>query len=248
MPPPIGRGQRALDPDQVLPEGRRRSRRAASCPSRRRPSAPASTSFQAIGVAVLGGGRIEDQLGGGPDVDPGAVALDEGDDGLVGDDQGAVVAHADEICHGRDATGPPPTASQFDLAPLARSMAPAAERPVTASAAQQLGEAGVLLGVRAEDLAHPVERPGRVDLGAPAEHLLDVEPVLGPVEDRPCRRSGARGRGSGCRPGRSGPGGRARPFRGAGPWWRRTRRGRSRPSRAAPGRRGRWRPDPRGSP
>ena len=66
---------------------------------------PARTSFQAIGAAVLGGRRIEDQLGGGPDVHAGAVALDERDDGLVGDDQEPVVAHADEICHPRDATG-----------------------------------------------------------------------------------------------------------------------------------------------
>ena len=30
---------------------------------------------------------------------------------------------------------------------------------------------------------HPAERPGGVDLGTPAQHLLYVEPVLGAVED-----------------------------------------------------------------
>jgi hypothetical protein len=55
--------------------------------------------------AVLGGGGVEDELGGGPDVDAGAVALDEGDDRFVGDDEDAVVAHGDEICHSRPSTG-----------------------------------------------------------------------------------------------------------------------------------------------
>ena len=49
---------------------------------------PASTSFQAIVRAVLGGGGVEDEARCRPDVDAGAVALDEGDDGLVGDLQG----------------------------------------------------------------------------------------------------------------------------------------------------------------
>ena len=58
-----------------------------------------------------------------------------------------------------------------------------ADRVAGRPGGQQLGEAGVLLRLRTEDLAHPAERHGRVDLGAPAEHLLDVEPVLRAVED-----------------------------------------------------------------
>ena len=41
--------------------------------------------------AVLGGGGVEDVLGRGPDVDAGAVALDEGDDRVVGDVERAVL-------------------------------------------------------------------------------------------------------------------------------------------------------------
>ena len=79
------RGQRALDPDQVLPEGLDRlvGQPAAGLVER---LLAGQDLLPGDRVAVLGGGRIEDQLGGGPDVDAGAVALDEGDDGLVGDD------------------------------------------------------------------------------------------------------------------------------------------------------------------
>ena len=100
MPPPDRRGQRALDPDQVLPERLHRlvGQPVAGLVER---LLPGQHLLPGDLVAVLGGGGVEDQLGGGPDVDAGAVALDEGDDGLVGDDQVAVVAHADEICHVR---------------------------------------------------------------------------------------------------------------------------------------------------
>ena len=59
-------------------------------------------------------------------------------------------------------------------------MAGSAVRP----ARQQLGQAPRLLGIGPEDLAHPEARQGGIDLGAPAQDLLDVEPVLGSVEDR----------------------------------------------------------------
>ena len=99
-----GRGQGALDPDEVVTE---RLDRLVGQPAARLVERllPRQDLLPGDGAAVLGGRRIEDQLGGGPDVDAGAVALDERDDGLVGDDQDPVVAHADEICHARDATG-----------------------------------------------------------------------------------------------------------------------------------------------
>ena len=98
------RGERALDPDQVLAE---RLDRLVGQPVAGLVEGllPGQHLLPGDLVAVLGGGGVEDELGGRPDVDAGAVALDEGDDGLVGDDQVAVVAHADEICHGSDATG-----------------------------------------------------------------------------------------------------------------------------------------------
>src|SRR6202046_418133 len=43
---------------------------------------------------------------------------------------------------------------------------------------QQLVQAGVLPGLRTEDVAHPPERAGGVHLGTPAQHFLYVEPVL----------------------------------------------------------------------
>jgi hypothetical protein len=46
-------------------------------------------------LAVLGGGGVHDLAGRRPDVDPGAVAPHEGDDGLVGDVEDAVGAHGD---------------------------------------------------------------------------------------------------------------------------------------------------------
>jgi hypothetical protein len=48
----------------------------------------------ALAVVGLLDGGVEDELGGGPDVGAGAVALDEGDDGVVGDVE-AVVGHGD---------------------------------------------------------------------------------------------------------------------------------------------------------
>src|ERR1700722_13847525 len=48
---------------------------------------------------------------------------------------------------------------------------------------QQTRQAGVLCCLRTEDLTHPGERPHGVHLGAPAEDLLNVEPVLCSVEN-----------------------------------------------------------------
>ncbi len=98
------RGERALDADQVLSEGVHRfvGQPAAGLVER---LLPGQHLFPGHFVTMLGRGGIENQLGGRPDVDAGAVALDERDDGFVGDDEVAVVAHADEICHSPDAMG-----------------------------------------------------------------------------------------------------------------------------------------------
>ena len=64
---------------------------------------PASTSFQAIALAVLGGRGVEHLLRRGPDVDAGAVALDERDDRLVGNVEAAVGGQRDLLGHGRRA-------------------------------------------------------------------------------------------------------------------------------------------------
>ena len=98
------RGQRALDPDEVRSEGvDRLVGEPVPCLVER--LLAGQHLLPGDFVAVLGCGGIEDELGGGPDVDPRSVAFDEGNDGLVGDLECAVVAHADEICHGPDATG-----------------------------------------------------------------------------------------------------------------------------------------------
>ncbi len=122
------RGQRALDPDQVRAEG---LDRLVGQPVARLVERLLAGQDLLPGdlVAVLGGGGIEDQLGGGPDVDPGAVALDEGDDGLFGDLERAVVAHADEICHGRDAMG----RGRGVLIDVVRALPAAGRRPLAAA-------------------------------------------------------------------------------------------------------------------
>ena len=52
------------------------------------------------GLAVLLRGRVEDELGRGPDVDADAVALDERDDGVVRDVEFAVGVLCDFLSHG----------------------------------------------------------------------------------------------------------------------------------------------------
>ncbi len=54
---------------------------------------------------MLGGGGVEDKTRGGPDVDPGAVAFDEGNDRLGRDDEDTVVPHCDALCHAGEPTG-----------------------------------------------------------------------------------------------------------------------------------------------
>ena len=100
------RGERALDPDQVRAE---RLDGLVGQPVAGLVERLLAGQDLLPGdlVAVLGRGRVEHELGRGPDVDAGAVAFDEGDDGLVGDRERAVVAHADEVCHRRDARGQP---------------------------------------------------------------------------------------------------------------------------------------------
>ena len=60
---------------------------------------PARTSFQEMDLPYFFAAGVEDQLGGRPDVDAGAVAFDERDDGLVGNGQGAVLRHGDLVGH-----------------------------------------------------------------------------------------------------------------------------------------------------
>ena len=78
------RGERALDADEVLAEG---VDRLVGQPVARLVERLLAGEhlLPRDRLAVLGRRRVEDQLGGGPDVDAGAVALDERDDGLVGD-------------------------------------------------------------------------------------------------------------------------------------------------------------------
>ena len=80
------------------------------------------------GLAVLGGGGVEDQLGRRPDVHAGAIALDEGDDRLVGDVECAVGTLGDQIGHGRQPTGTPPHHRQ----PSGRSSRSAVGAQITA--------------------------------------------------------------------------------------------------------------------
>src|ERR1700722_5733773 len=48
---------------------------------------------------------------------------------------------------------------------------------------QQVRQAGVLGGIGTEDVGHPTQGHRRVDLGTPPDHLVDIEPVLGAIED-----------------------------------------------------------------
>ncbi len=98
------RGERALDPDQVVPEALDRlvGEPVAGLVER---LLAGQDLLPGHLVAVLGRGGIEHQLGRGPDVDPRAVALDEGDDGLVGDSERTVGAHGDFLWHFFDARG-----------------------------------------------------------------------------------------------------------------------------------------------
>ena len=68
---------------------------------------PARTSFQEMVFPYFAGRRVENQLGGRPDVDAGAVAFDERDDGLVGNGQSAVLGHGDLVGHDDQPTGVP---------------------------------------------------------------------------------------------------------------------------------------------
>ena len=98
------RGERALDPDQVCPE---RFHGLLGEPVARLVERllPRQHLFPGDLVAVLGGGGVEHEPGGGPDVDAGAVAFDERDDGFGRDSQDTVVAHSDAFSHAREPTG-----------------------------------------------------------------------------------------------------------------------------------------------
>src|SRR5580692_8588217 len=65
------------------------------------------------------------------------------------------------------------------IAPFSESSVRGAGR----TGGQQLAQAGVLSGLRAEDVTNPSERRGGVDFGPPQEHLLYVQPILGTVKD-----------------------------------------------------------------
>ena len=68
-------------------------------------------AFQDYLVGIKGplttpiGGGIEHELGCRPDIDAGAVALDEGDDGLIGNVERPVGRHGDLLGHGPEPTG-----------------------------------------------------------------------------------------------------------------------------------------------
>jgi hypothetical protein len=97
-PPADGRGERALDSDEVLAEGLDGL-----------VGEPVAGLFEGLLprqdllpgdlLTVLGRGGVEDEARGGPDVDAGPVPLDEGDDGLFGNVQGPVGTHGDALCH-----------------------------------------------------------------------------------------------------------------------------------------------------
>ncbi len=95
------RGQRALDADQVLAE------RVDGLVGQ--PGAggverllPREHFLPGDALAVLRGRRVHHQLGGRPDVDAGAVAFDERDDGFVGYRQRAVGLRGDLVGHAPD--------------------------------------------------------------------------------------------------------------------------------------------------
>ena len=86
------RGERALDADEVVTEGGQgRFRQPVAG---RLEGLLASEDFQPLDLALarvgLGDRGVEDADGGAPDVRAGAVAFDEGDDGMVGDGEFAV--------------------------------------------------------------------------------------------------------------------------------------------------------------
>ena len=89
MPPPIGRRERALDADQVLAE-RVDGLLGQPVAGLVEGLLAGEHLFPLDRLAVLADGGVEDELRRGPDVDAGAVALDEGDDRLVGDVQHAI--------------------------------------------------------------------------------------------------------------------------------------------------------------
>ena len=94
------RGERALDADEVLAEGGDRLfGKPVSCGVER--LLPGEHLFPFDLPATLGDGGVDDALGRGPDVHPGAVTLDERDDGLVGNLQGAVGTDGDLLSHRR---------------------------------------------------------------------------------------------------------------------------------------------------
>ena len=122
-------------------------------------------------------------------------------------------------------------------------------RPAAASARQQPGEAGVLLASPGPGSRPPSRASARPSTRCPSASISSMSSQsLGrsKMALQTIRCSGARiGISTGPKRTTAAP---TRPSRGGSPWWRRRRRGRSRPSRAGPGRPGRWRPDPRASP
>ncbi len=93
-----GCGERPLDADEVLAEGLH-GLVGEPVAGLLEGLLPRQDLLPGDRAAVLGRRGIEDQARGRPDVDAGPVALDEGDDGFVGDLQGAVGAHGDALCH-----------------------------------------------------------------------------------------------------------------------------------------------------
>ena len=79
------RGERALDADEVAPGTSSTVSSGSQSPVCVERLLAGEHLLPLDRLAVLGRGRVEHELGGGPDVDAGAVALDEGDDRLVGD-------------------------------------------------------------------------------------------------------------------------------------------------------------------
>ena len=97
------RGERALDPDEVLAErvdglvGQPRAGRVERLLA-------GEHFLPRDRLAVLRGRRVHDELRRRPDVDTGAVAFDVRDDRLVGNDS-TPSDHRDLVGHGRQATG-----------------------------------------------------------------------------------------------------------------------------------------------
>ena len=112
------RRQRALDPDEVLAErgdglvGQPRAGRVERLLA-------GEHFLPRDRLAVLGRRRVHHELRGGPDVDAGAVAFDEGDDGLVGHRQRPVGLHRDLLGHAGKLMGgePPQSCSSARVSP-----------------------------------------------------------------------------------------------------------------------------------